>query len=183
MLMYNHVINTFKYFASLNELDAIHILPLLMACDNKSTTELINENASNPSAHVIQKHLANYMTSLVHNEDLAYQAKSLSEMLFSIETDINLSSFNFELLLDSSRFKRFKKSSFKSTELTVFDFLKHNFTEYSSNQIRQIIKSGSFRLNRKKIVDVAQILRLDELKEYNLINIGKISFVVVKLDY
>lgn len=123
------------------------------------------------------------MTTLVHNEDLACQAKSLSELLFSSETDINLSSYNFELLLDSSRFKKLRKSSFKSKELTVFEFLKHIFTEFSNNQIRQIIKSGGFRLNRNKIVDASQNIRLDELKEYNLINNGKTYFVVLKLEY
>lgn len=180
--MYNRAINNFKFFASLSESDAIHMLPLLTACENKPSTEIINESSADPSAHIIQKHLAYYMTSLVHNEDLARQSKSLSELLFSSETDFNLSSYNFELLLDSSRFKKLKKSIFKISELTVFEFLKHIFTEFSNNQIRQMIKSGGFRLNRKKIADSMQNIRLDELNEYNLINNGKTSFIVVKLD-
>ena len=172
----------FKYFASLSDLDAIHITPLLTSCENESK-DAIERHIVNPSAHYIQKHLAKYMTILVHNEDLANQVESLSEALFSSDKDVNLSSYNFEVLLDSSRFKRIYKSSFVSTDVTIFEFLKQIFSEYSSNHIRTLVKSGAIRINRKKITNVEQKLRLDELKDYILVNNGKTKFFVIKLDY
>lgn len=179
----NSFLSLFKYFASLSDLDAIHIFPLLTACDIKSAIEVIEKHNSEPSNHVIQKYLAKYMTNLVHGENLANQAESLSEALFSCDININLSSYNFELLLDSSRFKNISKSSSILPEFTVFEFLKHIFPEHSNNQIRTLIKSGGIRINRKKVTSIEEKLKCDELKDYVLVNNGKTSFFVIKIDY
>lgn len=171
-----------KYFASLSEQDALHVAPLLTACENESK-DLMENHISNPSAHYIQKYLAKYMTILVHNEDLANQAESLSETLFSNDIDINQSTYNFGSLLDSSRFKRISRSSYVTREPTIFEFLKQIFSEYSSNHIRALVKSGAIKINRKKITILDQILRFDEFKEYILVNNGKTQFFVIKLDH
>lgn len=178
MILY---VTCYKYFASLSDLDAIHITPLLTSCENQSK-DVMERHISNPSAHYIQKNLAKYMTILVHDEDLANQAESLSETLFSNDMNINLSSYNFEVLLDSSRFKRISRSSFGLKEVTIFVFLKQIFSEYSSSHIRNLVKSGAIRINRKKITSLEQKLRLDELNHYVLINNGKKQFFVIKLD-
>lgn len=123
------------------------------------------------------------MTILVHNEDLANQAESLSEALFSNENGVNLPSYNFEVLLDSSRFKRIYRSSFVSNDITIFEFLKQIFSDYSSNHIRALVKSGAIRINRTKITNVEQKLRLEEFEDYVLVNNGKTKFFVIRLDY
>lgn len=156
--------------------------PLLTSCENESK-DAIERHIVNPSAHYIQKYLAKYMTILVHNEDLASQAESLSEALFSNDKGVNLSSYSFDVLLDSSRFKRIYRSSFVSADVTIFEFLKQIFSEYSSNLIRTLVKSGAIRINRKKITNVDQKLRLDEFKDYVLVNNGKTKFFVIQLDY
>lgn len=138
---------------------------------------------SNPSAHYIQKKLARYMTILVHSEDLANQAESLSQALFSNDININLSPYNFETLLDSSRYRKLSRASFGSEEVTIFGFLKQIFPEYSSNQTRTLIKSGAIRINRNKITSLEQKLRLNELNDYVLVNNGKTKFFIIKLDY
>lgn len=155
---------------------------MLTVCSNEPAAELIEKHNSDPSTHFIQKYLAKHITTLVHDEDLAHQAESLSETLFSNNSGVSLSSYNFDVLLDSSRFMKIIKSLFKSTELTVFEFLKHVFLEYSNNQIKALIKSGAIRINRQKIISTDQKLRLDDLMDYNLINNGKTSFFIIKLE-
>lgn len=121
------------------------------------------------------------MVTLVHGEKAACKVESLSEALFS-QGFINFSECEFEHLLDFSRLKKLARSSL-SKELTAFHFLKLIFPEYSNGQIRNTIRSGSIKLNHTKIIDINQIIKTNDLQGYVLINNGKTSFFVVKIEY
>lgn len=169
-----------KYFASLCDSDALKILPILNL-NVESTTDLVNRHETDPSSHLIQKYLAKHMVTLVHGDEAAYQVEKLSEALFS-QGDIDFSECQIGHLLDSTRLKRLARSSFNAKDLSAFHFLKLIFPEYSNSQLRNAIRSGSMRLNHKKIIDIDQNIKTNDLKGQFLINNGKTSFFVIKID-
>lgn len=122
------------------------------------------------------------MTELIHGSELADQVKNFSEILFNRELLTNHSKFDFSILLDNARYKTMFRSHLLVKENTVLDLLKHIFPDYSNSQLKTMIKSGGLKFNHVKITDMNQKIRPDEMGDYLLLNYGKASFYVVKIE-
>ena len=162
--------------------DTFHILPLLSIHGDEVVLEVTHKHFNSPSNHHMQKYLAKYMTELIHGPELADQAETLSETLFSRELITNRPKYNFKVLLDSSRFKILFRSSLIAKEMATLDLLKHIFPDYSNSQLKTMIKSGGLRFNHIKITDMNQTIKIDEIEDYLLLNYGKSSFYVIKIE-
>lgn len=161
----------------------MHILPILTLFNSEIINEFEIKNSSNSlSNHEIQLYLANYMTSLIHGNELSNHAARLSAALFSPGGNIDLSGIDFSRLLDSSRLKSISISKLATGHVGIFDFLKQVFIDHSNNQIRSMIRSGGIRLNHKKIDDPSFLMRVDEFGDYIVLNYGKTSFFIVKIE-
>ena len=167
---------------SLSDEDAFHILPLLNIYGDESASEATRIHLGYPSSHHIQKFLAKYMTELIHGSDLAMQVQRFSESLFRQELIPNQSKYNFSLLLDNTRYRRIFRSKVVESEISVLEFLKYIFPEHSNNQLKTMIKSGGLKFNYQKINDVNQKIRMNELADYLIVNYGKTSFYIIKLE-
>jgi len=122
------------------------------------------------------------MTELIHGSELTDQVEKFSEILFSRELITNQSKYDFNILIDNARFKTIVRSSLFAKKITALDLLKHIFPEYSNNQLKMMIKSGGLKFNHVKITDMNEIIRKDEITDYLLVNYGKASFYVIKLE-
>ncbi len=123
------------------------------------------------------------MTTLIHGEGMSDQATLFSKALFSHSSDIiDLSGINFDRLLDSSRLRTISRTKFEDKNVSIFQFLKQVFPEYSNNQTRNMIRSGGIRLNHEKVDDFNFTLSKDLLKDHVLVNHGKTSFFIVKIE-
>ena len=149
---------------------------------NKVISEATRKHFVCPSSHHIQKYLAKYMTELIHGSELTDQVEKFSEILFSRELITNQSKYDFNILIDNARFKTIVRSSLFAKKITALDLLKHIFPEYSNNQLKMMIKSGGLKFNHVKITDMNEIIRKDEITDYLLVNYGKASFYVIKLE-
>lgn len=149
---------------------------------NKGISEASFKHIECPSSHHIQKYLAKYMTELIHGSELANQVERFSEILFSRESLTSQSKFDFNILLDKTRFKTIFRSNLLANEITVLDLLKRIFPDYSNNQLKTMIKSGGLKFNHTKITDMNQKIRQDEMSDYLLLNYGKAYFYVVKIE-
>ena len=165
----------------MSDADALYILPLL-GVDQETCNEIIEIHISNPEDHRIQKYLAKYITSLVHDDELANQVEAFSKIIFARDSSTNLNRFKFEQLLDSTRLRKLRRYFFNGTSVSSLEFFKYVFPEHSNTQLRNMFKSGGIRLNYKKLTDCSELLRLDELPGNILVNIGKSSFYIIKLD-
>lgn len=122
------------------------------------------------------------MTELIHGSELANQVERFSEILFNRESMTSQSEFDFNILLDKTRFKTILRSFLWAKEITVLDLLKCIFPDYSNNQLKTMIKSGGLKFNHAKITDMNQKIRQDGMADYLLLNYGKASFYVVKIE-
>ena len=151
--------------------------------DSGNFNDIIIQHDLDPSKHYLQKHLAKYMTTLVHDETMSNQAIRLSTVLFSYNNDkVDFCGIDFDRLLDSSRLKVLSRSKIGLKEITLFDFLKLVFPENSNNQTRNMIRSGGIRVNHEKMEDLNHYLSKDTLKDHVLVNFGKTSFFIVKIE-
>ena len=167
---------------SLSDDDVFHILPVLNIYGDEVISEVTRKHVDCPSNHHIQKFLAKYMTELIHGLELANQVQKFSEALFRQELISELSKYDFNFLLDKTRFKRISRRSILANEISALDILKHIFSEYSNNHLKTMIKSGGLKFNHQKVIDINQKIRMEEISDYLLVNYGKTSFYVIKLE-
>lgn len=121
------------------------------------------------------------MTSFIHGSEIADQVENFSNTLFS-QKPTDFSTFRINEILDCTRLKKITRSSLESATFTALEFLKLIFPEHSNSQLRNFIKSGSFKLNFEKINDTTCVIRTSDLSIYNLVNIGKSSFYVIQIE-
>lgn len=122
------------------------------------------------------------MTELIHGSELADQVERFSEIMFCRELITSQSKFDFNILLDNTRFKTIFRTDL-AKEITVLNLLKLIFPGYSNNQLKTMITSGGLKFNHTKITDMNQKIKHNEMGEYLLLNYGKASFYVVKIKY
>lgn len=171
-----------KSFLSLSDKDAFHILPLLSIYNHEIAYDITCKHLSNPEAHLIQKYIAKHVTQLIHGLELANQVETFSESLFSRDFVPTELVFDYQALLGNSRFIKLFKSTLPTKNITVLELLKNIFPEYSNSKLKTMITSGGLKFNHIKISDLKQIIRLEELSEILLLNYGKTSFYVIKME-
>jgi tyrosyl-tRNA synthetase len=162
-------------------LDISHLFPLLNVLESEFIENIVKQHVASPSDHVLQKFLAHYLTSLVHDEESADQVVLLSKALFSKDESIELESIEIEKLLDSSRLRKFKSSDFQSSSLSAIEFFRVIFPEWSRSYIKNMINTGSVKLNRQKILDISTEIKIDELPKNTISNFGKTSFYIISI--
>ena len=121
------------------------------------------------------------MTCFIHGSEIADQVENFSNALFSQKLP-DFNTFRINEILDCTRLKKITRSALESATFTALEFLKLVFPEYSNSQLRNFIKSGSFKLNFEKINDATCVIRTSDLSIYNLVNIGKSSFYVIQIE-
>ena len=140
---------------------------------------------ANPSARVLQKKLAEYMTCLVHSREDYDKAVEASTILFGKGSASELSSIDEATLL--SAMKDVPKSELSLEEfgdgmpLISIATLHNNVN--SKTEARKLIKSGGFSVNKTKYDKEGDIIGKDMLihGKYLVLLKGKKDYTLVTL--
>lgn len=139
--------------------------------------ELEEATQSHPEKRLAQNSLAWQVTSMVHGEDAAKQAKNVSKALFS-EDFLSLS--KEEILMG---FKEAPSHFSESREESLVDMLTRCKISSSKRQAREDIKNGAIYLNGQRCQNVQSLLKehafLDE--EFLIIRRGKKNYHLLQM--
>jgi tyrosyl-tRNA synthetase len=157
-----------KIFTFLSR-DAIHIL--------------IHEHRSDPSARVLQKTLAQEITSFVHGKDEYEKAIETTAKLFSNQ-NAPAESLSVE---DLEAMDGIIKSDFAKekiiTGIDIVSFLADTGIFSSKGEARKIVQGGGVSINRKKVESIDLKIESSLLlhDKYLLVQKGKKNYYLVKL--
>ncbi len=158
--------------------DAVEEMLLKMTLLPKNDIDaLVKEHAANPSERRAQITLATTVTTLVHGEDAAKSAQSISEVLFAGK---NLSE------VPASTAKMLQKEAPSATiklGMTIVDALVESKLATSNREARQFVEDGAVNLSGAAVTDVNRILKeSDFFNNIALLKRGKRNVSVLVLD-
>lgn len=143
---------------------------------------MIDEHRKNPSARLLQKELAKYMTIMIHGEEEYNKAVSASNILFGKGTKEQLSSIDEGTLLAVMGGVNKVEISKKELEngVSVIDIAMKHDKIPSKGEARKLIKANGFSINKEKITNEKTSLTLDSLIDgkYLLLQKGKKDYTL-----
>ena len=150
--------------------------------DLSEINSMIEKHKENPSARLLQKELAKYMTIMIHGEEEYNKAMDASNILFGKGTKEQLSSIDEATLLSvMSGVSKVKISkSDLDNGIGVVDIaLKHDKVP-SKSEARKLIKANGFSINKEKMSDEKGIVNSSYLIDgkYLLLQKGKKDYTL-----
>jgi tyrosyl-tRNA synthetase len=145
---------------------------------------ITNEHEKNPAGRVLQKKLAESITSFVHGKDELEKAIVTTEKLFSNQS-APAESLSIE---DLEAMEGVVKCVFEKNKLAagldVVSFLAEAQVFPSKGEARKTVQGGGVSINRKKVDDVQMIIneRLLLHDQYLLVQKGKKSYFLIKAE-
>ena len=179
--------NFYQFWLNISDDDAINYIKIFSMQDKAFIENLIKKSKINTETRVLQNHIAEELTKLVHSKESLNIAKITSKILFGKST------FDDLKLLDKTGLESISsavpnititKKSFKNSE--IIDLLStttENKIFNSKSEIRRMIKSGGVSINKIKIVENCTLNNLELLNDkYLLIQKGKKKyyFIIIK---
>ena len=168
----------------LNQSDSMaeQLIKKFTLLDLSEINSMIEKHKENPSARLLQKELAKYMTIMIHGEEEYNKAMYASNILFGKGTKEQLSSIDEATLL--SVMSGVSKVNISKSDLDngigVVDIaLKHDKVP-SKSEARKLIKANGFSINKEKISDEKGIVNSSYLIDgkYLLLQKGKKDYTL-----
>ncbi len=145
------------------------------------------EHLGNPHLRILQKALAQEITTLVHSVDDYQSAVKASQILFGKSTAQELQAIDEDMLL--TVFEGVPQVDIAQSILdekhNVTDFLSELTQAYifkSKGEARRMISGGGVSINKTKLTDPAQIMDFELINnKYLLVQKGKKNYYLVKV--
>lgn len=158
--------------------DSVRELLLKMTMLEKSAIDLmLREHDANPAARKAQIALATAVTTLVHGEEAAKSAESISEVLFAGTPLADIPAATVKSL------KKEAPSATIKLGLLIVDALVESKLASSKREARQFIEDGAVNLAGKTITDASRTLQESDFSNrLALLKRGKRNVSVLVLD-
>lgn len=173
----------FQYWLNVSDEDAPKFLRRFTFLPKEDIEQLETEHNTNPGARVIQRRLAQEITTLIHGETAYQNAVNTSQILFGKATHDALLSLSEADLLDV--FEGVPQYTISKTQLeTGIDavgLLAQHTQIYASNgEVRRALKENAISINQQKIAD-GQSFFSDSLLngKYLLVQKGKKNYFLI----
>lgn len=173
----------YQFWLNQSDEDSERFIKLFTLIPLGKIKEMIGEHRKNPSARLLQKELAKYMTVMVHSEEAYGKAVSASNILFGAATTEQLASIDEATLL--SVMKDVNKVEIPRSKidegLSMIDLAILHDKVPSKTEARKLIKGNGFSLNKTKVNDEKQKITAANLiaEKYILLQKGKKEYTLV----
>ena len=176
----------YQFWLNVSDDDAARYIKIFTLLPRKEIETLISDHSRSPHERLLQRHLAEEITVMVHSRDEYNAAVEASQILFGKGTTESL--------------KRMNESTFLSVfeGVPVFDIRRelleagtsvtdlcaeHSSVAASKGELRRLVQGGGLSINKVKIDDPDKIIGLDSLlnNKYILIQKGKKSYYLLKV--
>ena len=172
-----------QYWLNLSDEDSERFIKIFTMIPLDEIDEMVKKHKENPSARLLQKELAKYMTTLVHSEEEYNKAVEASEILFGKSTKEQLSSIDESTLLSVMngvhKVELDKKTLDEGVTAIEIALLHDKIT--SKGEAKKLIKLNGFSINKEKITNEKSVINCDNLitDKYLLLQKGKKDYALV----
>ncbi|MBT8393779.1 MAG: tyrosine--tRNA ligase [Bacteroidia bacterium] len=175
----------YQYWLNSSDEDAEKYIKIFTFLSKDEIDVLIKEHSEGPHLRVLQKKLAEVITTMVHSEEDFKNAEKASNILFSKSFKDDIQTLNEEIFLDV--FEGVPKAEISRSEIEEgLDMIaalsaKTNFLN-SNGEARRALKENSVSVNKKKVKEDYRITNVDLINEtYVVINKGKRNTYIIKV--
>ena len=173
----------YQYWLNISDEDAVNYVKVFTFLNEHEIEDLINEHQKDKSKRLLQKKIADSITSMVHSEDNLLNAIKASKVLFGKSSKEDLES------LDENTFNEIfdgvPSSSISSKELAKginIDLLLAKDTNFlkSMGEARRSLKENSISVNKLKVSENTIVSNKDLINnKYLLLQRGRKNYYLV----
>lgn len=175
----------YQFWLNVSDEDAERYIKIFTSLDKDTIDALVEEHKVDPGMRILQKRLAQEVTTMVHSEEDYQTALEASGILFGKGTKESL------MKLDDATFL----SVFEG--VPMFDVTKEQlgksaielFTQdaaifASKGEMRKLVQGGGVSLNKEKLIDFDRPITTDDLinGKYLLVQRGKKNYYLVTVE-
>lgn len=176
----------YQYWLNTSDEDAEKYIKIFTFLDKETIENLVKEHQEAPHMRLLQKRLAQEVTTTVHSEEEFENAVKASEVLFGKSTAQDLKNLNEATFLDV--FEGVPQASVPREDVesgldmiaalsAKTDFLKSN------GEARRALKENSISVNKEKVKEDYTITTDDLLNDkYVIINKGKRNTYIIRVE-
>lgn len=173
----------YQYFLNVSDVDAERFIKVFTLIPLDEIEKMIEKHREQPSARVLQKELAKYMTCMVHSEEEYNKAVEATEILFGKGTTEQLASIDEKSLLAAMNGVskvEISKEQFTSG-LTVLDLATMHDKVPSKSEARKLIKANGFSINKEKATNEKAVIDTSNLinGKYLLLTKGRKDYTLI----
>lgn len=174
----------YQYWLNTADEDAKRYIKIFTFLPKETIEELIIQHDEAPHMRVLQKRLAEEITTVVHGAEELDKAVKASEILFGKSTSENLKNMDIQTFLDV--FEGVPQAEISRMEIeTGVDIVsalgeKTNFLK-SNGEARRALKENSISVNKEKVTD-AYVITADDLikNQFVLLQRGKKNYFIIR---
>lgn len=177
----------YQFWLNVSDEDAGKFIRIFTLLGREEIEALEAEHAEAPHLRILQKKLAEELTTLVHSREDYDMAVRASEILFGNATKATLRSVDEETFLavfDGVPMAELSHSLLNG-ETGLLDLLVEHAGFFKSNgELRKLIQSGGVSLNKEKVEDAQYRPTDDDLIDgkYMIVQRGKKSYFLLKFE-
>lgn len=175
----------YQFWLNTSDEDAEKYIKIFTFLDKSTIDDLIAEHKENPGIRVLQKCLAQEVTTFVHSKEEFENAEKASNILFSKSFKDDIKTLNEKTFLDV--FEGVPQAEISKSEFDAgIDMIaalsaKTNFLS-SNGEARRALKENAISVNKEKVTE-EYCLTYDDLinNQYIIINKGKKNTYIIKV--
>ena len=177
----------YQYWINTSDIDAEKYIKIFTFLDKSTIDILISEHQQAPHLRLLQKRLAEEITTFVHSKEELDKAIEASNILFGKSTKDQLQKLNNEQIIDVFEgvptYTIVKEKL--ATGIGIIDILNGETSILpSKSEARKMIKAGGIQINLEKLDDEQSILNLSDLinEKYIVIRKGKKEYNLIQVE-
>jgi tyrosyl-tRNA synthetase len=174
----------YQFWLNAADADAEKWIKIFTLIDKLEIDQIITEHGKDPGARLLQKRLAEAITTFVHGEKECEAAELTTEQLFGKKEEINLKEMDEVALLQAMEGVPMHTipSSLITSGIDVISFLADTGIFQSKGEARKMVQGGGVSINMEKVTDAGLIMNASNLVAGNYIVVqrGKKNHHLVK---
>ncbi|WP_346690696.1 tyrosine--tRNA ligase, partial [Alistipes sp. Marseille-P5061] len=173
----------YQFWLNVSDEDAKRYIKIFTLLDRETIEALIAEHEAAPHLRVLQKRLAEEVTTMIHSREEYEKALEASNILFGSSTSEALRRLDEQTLLQV--FEGVPQFRIARSELGTLPFIElcagRTNIFPSKGECRKMVQGGGVSLNKEKVTDPMRIVTEEELiaGKYLLVQRGKKNYYLV----
>ena len=176
----------YQYWLNASDADAEKYIKIFTFLDQETVENLIKEHQKAPHLRVLQKTIANEVTTMVHSKDALDNAIKASSILFGKSTSDDLKNLDEKTFLDvfdGVPQAKIAKEDLKNG-INIVDGLNEKSGFLKSNgEARRALKENSISVNKEKVTEAFQLTTENLISnKYILLQRGKKNYFLLEVE-
>ena len=176
----------YQFWLNVSDDDAERYIKIFTSLDKPTIDNLIAQHKEDPGMRILQKRLADEVTTMVHSAEDLELAKEASVILFGKGTKESLSKFDDATLLSIFEgVPQFKVSKDILGQTAVDIFTSDDAKVFASKgEMRKLVQGGGVSLNKEKLQSFDQVITESDLlnSKYLLVQRGKKNYYLITVE-